>query len=89
MPICPIDAASTKMIPLSFEGQLGLDEISLKGAPSSVQIFFANFPMCRPQAISSGRVEASAIADPIVSMSPFLPVITATAPFAAISSIQV
>ncbi len=76
------------IIPPIFAGHDGSFANFLNGASSSRHSLFASFPICKPQANRLGFEDAKAIAEPIVSMSPFLPVRTGTAPFDAAFSIQ-
>ena len=87
-PVCISDAASTMMIPPNFVGQVGDFDSLRNGAFNSLHKRLANFPRCKPQAIKLGCEEANAMAEPIVSMSPFLPVTTGTAPLVVASAIQ-
>ena len=73
---------------LIFFGQSGSLDNFLNGAFNSSHKRFANLPTCKPQAINLDCVRPDAIAEPIVSMSPFLPVKTGTAPFEAAAEIQ-
>ena len=88
IPVWDSEAASTMIIPPIFAGHDGSFASFLNGAFISVQRRLASLPMCRPHAIRLGLEDANAIAEPIVSMSPFLPVRTGTAPFPAALSIQ-
>ena len=68
-------------IPPKFTGQAGLwADIFLKGACNFLTTLFATLPKCSPPAIILESIDESAIAEPMVSMSPFLPVKTGTVP---------
>ncbi len=68
-------------MPPIFTGQAGFcADIFLNGACNFVTTFFATLPKCRPPAIMFESMDERAIAEPIVSMSPFFPVNTGTAP---------
>jgi hypothetical protein len=80
-PIWLSEAASTIMIPPIVLGKSELLLIFLNGALNSTHTRLETLPKCKPQAIMLGLDAARDIAEPTVSISPFIPVITGTAPF--------
>ena len=87
-PVCDSAAASTIIIPPILDGQLGESDNFLNGASSSSHSRLANLPTCLPHANNPGFEEARAMAEPIVSISPFLPARTGTAPRDVASAIH-